>query len=261
MNLTELAVSYLKPHYIGMMLVIAMAVVGGSIAVIIAGAKKRSVRFTPETRAYFVHDEVMSVSERFYELLFSSTAILLFVSVYFLIDYFGVGMSMRGIWNEYNGLILLAFILGSVIFTSMIDNLIIPLTHVHPGERATMRLMGMVYMLIIFAYIKFIYKDNNYDSIIMYFLTLVIGRFVYFDASLQSFSDAMKETYENISLLVLTLICSGVMAFAGFRSGYLLPKNGVVMDLFVAHLFLLLAIFIFDRIGIVKRVGKKLPPK
>ena len=236
------------------MLVSASAVIALSLFFIALSARRMSVRYTPDTRKNFVRDETVSLSERFYELIFSNTAILMFVSVYFMIDYFGVGDRYREVWNKYNGIILLAFIVVSIVFTSFMDNLIIPLKNVHPGERASMRLMGMLYMLIIFAYIKFIYEDSNYDSIIIYFLTLVIGRFVYFDATLESFGNALKETFRNLPLMVLALICTGVLAWVGFGTGYLQKLNGVVFNLFLAHLYMLLVIFIVHRSHLIQKI-------
>ena len=223
-----------------MMLVSATAVIAASLLFILAFARKKSVRYTPDTRRAFVRDETVSQSEKFYELIFSNTSILVFVAVYFMIDYFG-------------GIILLLFIVVSIVFTSFMDNLIIPLKNVHRGERSSMRLMGMLYMLIVFAYIKFIYEDSNYDSIIIYFLTLVIGRFVYFDATIESFGNAMKETFSNLPLLALALICTAMLAWVGFGTGYLLKLNGVVFNLFIAHVYLLLVIFIVHRSRLLQK--------
>lgn len=208
-------------------------------------------------RSAWTHSEFMSLTERFYELVFSATSILLFVGIYFQIDYFGIGDAYRSVWETYNGLILLLFILISVMLNSFVDNIIIPLDHVRPGERATMRLAGMVYMIVVFAYIKFFYEDSNYDSIILYFLTLVIGRFVYFDASLESFSQAMKDVFTNIPLLLLALLSTGLVALVGFRSGYLLTQNGVVLNLFIGQLYLLAVIFVIHH-GFRMRERKKI---
>ena len=231
-----------------MMLVSATAVIAASLLFILAFARRKSVRYTPDTRRAFVRDETVSQSEKFYELIFSNTSILVFVAVYFMIDYFGIGYRFKEVWAKYNGIILLVFLMASILMISFMDNLIVPLRNVQPGDRAAMRLMGMLYMLIIFAYIKFVYQDSNYDNIIMYFLTMVIGRFVYLDASLESFQDAMKDTMRNLPLLLLGLLCTILISLFGWGTGYLIRVNGVVFNLFIAHLYLLLVIFIVHRV-------------
>ncbi len=232
MSLKDYIVHYLEPKTALLMLIAATVSIVLSLVIIQVFSHSASYKKAHNRR------------ERFYELMFSSTTILMFVGIYFQMDFFGVGATGNAIWAKYNSFILLGFILASVMLNSFLDSYIIPLNHTEAGERAAMRLIGMLYMLIIFAYIKFIYQDDNYDSIIMYFVTLVIGRFVYFDASMESFTEAMRKAFRSLSFLILALMCSGIMAYVGFSSGYLLRANGVVMNLFIAHLYLLAVIFV-----------------
>ncbi len=256
MNLLSYLNHYQQPAGILLMLLVAAAAIGICLLVIRVTVGIRSQKYTKDTRGMFVEDKFLNLAELFYELIFSATSILLFVAIYFLIDYFGVGIKTGGIWEKYNAFILLAFILSSVMLNSFIDNHIIPLNHMKQGERAAMRLIGMLYMLIVFAYIKFIYQDNNYDSIILYFLTLVIGRFVYFDASLESFHHAVTEALSGLPLLVMALSCSGIMAFAGFSANYLITETGVIFNLFIGHLYLLVIIFVIHNVMRVLPSGR-----
>lgn len=251
-------------HYLNLPGILIMLAAAAAAVVVSVGILYLYVRSKWKTDLEHAEDpggsweyHLVSLVERFYELIFSSTFILLFAGVYFTIDYFGVGGPLRKFWDSYSGILLLVFILTSVILTSVFDNRIIPLNIMQPGERASMRLIGMLYMLIIFAYIKFIYEDDNYDTVILYFLTLVIGRFVYFDASLENFRHAVSEAAENLPLLVLALLCTAVLALSGFRSGYLLTANGVVMNLFFAQLFLLVVIFLLHRFGPFRSIERK----
>ncbi len=260
MTLREYVLHYLQPGYLLLMTVSAAAIVGICLVILNRTIQRMSLKYTKDTRDLFIQQEGTSLIERFYELIFSATSILLFVGIYFLIDFFGIGTHSYEFWIKYNSFILLGFIFASILLNSLIDNLIIPLNHVNSGERASVRLIGMLYMLIVFAYIKFVYQDDNYDNIILYFLTLVIGRFVYFDASVESFRNAVSDAAQSLPLLVLALLCTGTMAFVGFRSDYLLRSNGVVLSLFIAHLFLLLVIFLIHHISRVlrKRRGTRL---
>ena len=44
-----------------------------------------------------------------------------------------------------------------------------------------MRLVSSLYIVLILLYIRFIYEDTNYDDLILYFVTLAVGRFLYCD--------------------------------------------------------------------------------
>ena len=203
-----------------------------------------------------VGGNIISRFEIYYEMIISSTAMLFFIGLYFLIDYryFNVDNSFYAIWEKYDDFLLLLAMVVSVLFMNILDRILIPLRTITKDKRSVLRMMAMVYMLIIFAYIKFIYEDNNYDEIITYFIIMMLGRYIYFDASFRDFANSMKEMLFLSPILILALITTGIMAFYGFGSGYLLKTNGVVGSLCIAHLFLTFEIFISH---IIERLLKK----
>ena len=99
-------------------------------------------------------------------------------------------------------------------------------------------------MIIIFCYIKFIYEDNNYDMFITYFLTLMIGRFVYFDASFKDFLECIKQAAKNIPIMIIGLAFLGILCLRGYSTSYLLKHNGVITNIFFCHLYIVVAIYI-----------------
>lgn len=184
--------------------------------------------------------------EKYYEMIISSTSMLFFIGVFFLIEhrYFNVSDSFYEIWDKYDDFLLLLALFIAIFFINFVDTLIIPLRLLYKEEKATLRMMAMIYMLFVFAYIKFIYKNDNYDSIIVYFLIMVLGRFVYFDASFMDFLKSMKNLFLEIPTLFLSLTTTAIMAWYGFGTEYLLKSNGVVLSLWIAHIFLVLEIAI-----------------
>ncbi len=247
-------------HYFTMPGIVFFFLVSLGVVVLIhfilyAAAKHTAGLYVEEDAPYVLRDEMLGLMEKYYELVFSATSMLFFVGIYFLIDfnYFGLGWNEFEFWNKYSDYILLAMIVISVALISLMDRLIIPLRRLKKGEKASLRMAAMVYMTVIFFYIKFIYLDNNYDSIIAYFITLIIGRFVYFDATLEDFGSAMKDLAGTLPILGLVLLSTGLLALYGFRTGYLLRANGVVVSLFIAHLFMIIEIFVIARTGVVQR--------
>lgn len=178
--------------------------------------------------------------EKYYELIISITSMLFFIGVFFLVEhrYLGVGEEFYEIWDKYDDFLLLLALFISIFFINFIDTFIIPLKLLYREEKATLRMMAMIYMLLIFAYIKFIYKNDNYDSIIVYFIIMVVGRFIYFDASFTDFLKAMKNLFLETPMLLLGLVTTAVLAWYGFGTEYLLKSNGVVLSLWIAHVFI-----------------------
>lgn len=186
--------------------------------------------------------------EKYYEMIISSTSMLFFIGIYFLIEhnYFNAGEEFNEVWSKYDDFILLFFLFISIFFINFVDRFIIPLRLLYREEKATLRMMSMIYMLFVFAYIKFIYGNNNYDSIIAYFIIMVVGRFIYFDASFAEFIENMRRLFHEIPMLLLGLATTGILALYGFRSGYLLTANGVVLSLWIAQILVVVEISIIN---------------
>lgn len=202
--------------------------------------------------------EFESLSERFYELIFSGCSILFFMAAYYLINRFVTDGAFRVFWDKYNDFLLLAMMVISIICNTLMDHLVFKLKHLSREDIASIRLLGMLYMIAIFIYIKFIYEDNNYDMFITYFLTLMVGRFVYFDASFKDFVENVKRAAVSIPIMLISLFYLGILCYIGYSRQYLLKHNGVITNIFFTHLFMVVAICIFGRLTFVLfRGGKK----
>ncbi len=188
--------------------------------------------------------EFYSLSERFYELIFSGGSIIGFMAIYYLINRFVTDGAFRQFWDSYKDYLLLILMIISILFNTFLDHVVIRLKHLDRDAMASIRLTGMLYMILIFCYIKFIYEDDNYDMFIAYFLTLMIGRFVYFDASFKDFLNCIKGAFNNIFILFLALVYLSGMCAYGYSDGYLLKHNGVITNVFFTHLFMFVAIFL-----------------
>lgn len=195
-------------------------------------------------RRWDIYDRSVNMAQRFDEMIFSATSILSFLAVYYLIDRFATGPAFRSFWDNWCDFILLGMIVVSCVVNNYFDVMLIPLKKITRDEKASVRLVGMFYIMVIFLYIKFIYENNNYDGFIMYFLGLIIGRFVYFDASFRDSVKTIKDAAANTPFLILGLAYTAYMCTFGFKSGYLLISNGVLVSTFIAHLFMVVAIFI-----------------
>lgn len=188
--------------------------------------------------------QLYHVTEKFNELIFSGTSILMFMSAYYLIERFLSIDEFRSFWNDYKDFLLLLFIIISCVFNTVLDHVLIKLKHLKREDMAPIRLLGMLYMILIFCYIKFIYGNDNYDFFISYFLGLMVGRFVYFDASFKDFLKTIRKAATNIPLLILALGSTGILSLYGFSTKYLIKHIGVITNVFFIHLFMCVAIFI-----------------
>ena len=183
--------------------------------------------------------------ERFFELCFSATSVLFFLTLYYLID--AHMPAAYAYWVQYQDIFLLVFILLSVFLTAWLDMTFVHLKYLDAEEKADVRLTSSFYIILILLYIRFIYQDTNYNQLILYFLTLAAGRFFYFDFTVKEFTRMLKGIWRNLLILGLLAAYSAFVCWFGFHSGFLLTSNGVILSTFIAHLFMDLAIFLIAR--------------
>lgn len=208
-----------------------------------------------KARREYIRIEWHVLLERFYEMIFSGTSILMFMAVYYLIDRFVDFDPYRETWDKYKDFFLMILIILSCFYNSLLDRVLIRFRFLTRDERSAGRLTGMVYMLLIFAYIKFIYENNNYDMFITYFLGLMVGRFAYFDSTIHDFVKAIDGVKKNLGLMVFALIYTSAMCLYGFKTDYLITHNGVITNVFITHLFMCAAIFLIYHLHIAELIS------
>ena len=81
---------------------------------------------------------------------------------------------------------------------------------------------------------------------------VAIGRFVYFDSTIEDIKDSLSGVMQNFPLLVLMGIYSGFICWYGFYTDFLLTSNGVIISTLLAHLFMDASIFVLNKTRIVK---------
>ncbi len=128
-----------------------------------------------------------------------------------------------------------------------LDIILVPLEELDSDQKASIRLVSTFYIILILLYIKFIYNDDNYDSLMMYFITLAVGRFIYFDFTMHDFLSTIHGFVQQLPLLILMGAYSGFICWFGFYSGFLLTSNGVIVSTLLAHLFMICSIYILDK--------------
>jgi hypothetical protein len=185
-------------------------------------------------------------------MVFSSTSILFFLGLYYIID--DRMPEVAAIWNKYQDVFLLLFIIMSVILTAWMDLILVRLTHIDPEQKASVRLVSAIYVVLILLYIRFVYQDTNYNEMILYFITLAVGRFVFFDFTVQDFRRMISGVLSNLPLLILMAAYSATVCWYGFHVQFLLKSNGVIVSTLIAHLFMDLSIFVLHKTKLMRAV-------
>ena len=201
---------------------------------------RRTLLDSTDTRPY-------EFIESFYEMAFASTSILLLLSLYYIIGDRINLHTVNNVWNQYKDWVLIIFLLVSMIVDRIFDCILVPLHYISAQKRGSVRLTASIYVMLILMYIRFIYEDYNYENLILYFVMLVIGRLIYFDVTWEGFRNDCIGLLKNLPVLLLMSVYSAAVVWYGFTSGFLMKANGVIVSTLIAHLFMDICIFLFDR--------------
>lgn len=206
-------------------------------------------------------------AQRFFEMIIAGTSVMSFSCAYVIINHVfslvssgAAGNLTTGqrylayIWMEWKDFALLFLICMSCVLNTVLDSFIIPLKKLPNDEKATMRMLAMFYVIIILMYLNTIGDESQYSPVMMYYFGLMIGRFVYFDASFKDFVTALKNCFINLPYMLLNLFLTGVLCFIGFKMEFLLERNYYIVGIFYTHLFMLLCIFIIHLMWTLKNL-------
>ncbi|MBQ7583259.1 MAG: hypothetical protein IJT24_01500 [Lachnospiraceae bacterium] len=208
------------------------------------------------------YERSMNRVQRFYEMIISGASVMSFACAYVILNHVyslteGSGSAFTYMWENWKDFILLLLICLSCVINTLLDKFIIPLKLIDKDEKASVRMLSMFYVIIILVYLNMIGDESEYSPVMMYYLGLMIGRFVYFDASFSDFIDALKNLFGNLLLLVLGLALTSGLCVYGFNAGYLLERNYFIVGVFYTHLFMLAAVFILHHSHILSLFVKK----
>ena len=201
------------------------------------------------------NNKILDMVQMFYEMIISATSVMSFAFAYVILNHVyslvvseGITHGYYGVfadtWENWKDFILLLLILLSCVLNTLLDGLIIPLKRMKKETKATIRMLAMFYAIIVLICLNFYGDESEYSPVMMYYLGLMIGRFVYFDASFGDFLAAIRNVFMKSPLLLLGFSLSGALCCIGFKADYFLERNYYIAGVFYTHLFLLAAVFI-----------------
>lgn len=253
-----------KLLFLGMALLglaICLFLIYGGVTMFAKGGSRRQ-------RKEYSHERFHYLVHLFYEMLISATSVMSFACAYVVLNHIyslvrggngtGYFRDFATIWEEWKDFILLLLICLSCVLNTILDKFIIPLRRINRDQKAAVRMLAMFYAIIMLVYLNIIGDESEYSPVMMYYLGLMVGRFVYFDASFRDFVTAIKNVFLRLPLLILGMTYAGLMCYTGFTLGYLLERNYFIVGIFYTHLFILVAVFIV-RISHILELIIKLP--
>ncbi len=245
------------------MVIMCISMILGGVGLSVSGMRGKK-------RKRELYDRANNRVQRFYEMVISATSVMSFSCAYIICNHIysliQAGVSSEeyarfgafvNVWENGKDFVLLVLICLSCVLNSILDRLIIPLKRINREEKATVRMLAMFYVIFILLWLNVIGDESEYSPVMLYYLGLMVGRFVYFDASFLDFIHALQNVIRNIYLLILGLLITGMLCYVGFSNGYLLERNYYLIGAFYTHLFMLAAVFVLHHSRLISLIIRK----
>lgn len=251
---------FLGMAFAGLLIISLIIMFGTRMSVCLVHSSERHDEFKRRT---------VDNMQLFFEMMISSTSVILFACAYIICNHIfelltplyqakKMGSMPMGIkwfyyqWDKNKDFLLLFLISMTCFINTVLDKIIIPLRRISKEDKASVRMLGMFYAIIVLTCFTTFgdatVSKEQYSPIMMYYFGLMIGRFVYFDASFIDFIYAILGAIKHGLLLVFALLLSGILSVIGFKLGYLIKENYYIVGLLYTDIFILVAIFIMHHL-------------
>ena len=249
---------FLGMAFAGLLIISLIIMFGTRMSVCLVHSSERHDEFKRRT---------VDNMQLFFEMMISSTSVILFACAYIICNHIfelltplyqakKMGSMPMGIkwfyyqWDKNKDFLLLFLISMTCFINTVLDKIIIPLRRISKEDKASVRMLGMFYAIIVLTCFTTFgdatVSKEQYSPIMMYYFGLMIGRFVYFDASFVDFIYAILGAIKHGLLLVFALLLSGILSVIGFKLGYLIKENYYIVGLLYTDI--LVAIFIMHHL-------------
>ncbi|WP_155828012.1 hypothetical protein [Butyrivibrio sp. VCB2006] len=258
--------AYLNPDFTFgkkiIFLILTFALLGACMGILFLFGKIYGKRYDLRCREDYIKEDFEVRLQKLFEMIISGTCVMSFSTAYVVINHVyelvetGKAVNLTQLeqflvstWTDGKDFVLLFLICFSCVLNSVLDSFIIPLKILKAEEKATMRMLGMFFAIVTLMYLNMIGDESQYGPVMIYYFGLMIGRFVYFDASFKDFIANMKKVAQNSPIFLMYIIFTFILVVVGFKVEFFLERNYYIVGIFHTQLFMILAIFVVYWIG------------
>lgn len=180
------------------------------------------------------------VAQAVFEVLISNTCTMVMMCIYHWI------IEKLYFLSKFFNILLLIMIVVAVIVNNIIDNKM-EQDMLTKSDKATIRLMSSLSIVIIFAYIKIKFVISQYDELIMCYIGLAMGRFIYFDTTWEQLKISFRSSIKYIISILIAMAFTYIVSFYGFKYEVITSSN-LLVSLVCIHFCMIFCIHFAKRI-------------
>lgn len=167
--------------------------------------------------------------EYFEEFSLSIFIVMIGAYLYYYIDNsIRIVKIVKIIFNQYSSIIQIGIIIISIICMNYLSN---KFEHCIPKEEKTsLRLLGSMYSVINLILIRIIINEKGLDTTIICYIGLILGRFVFFDTSIETICLEFKKIGKKIVLLPIMGIIVFIMILIYRKNGIDIKHDNILLQ-------------------------------
>lgn len=145
------------------------------------------------------------------------------------------------ILSEWMGLILLVLIVIAIVCNNLIDKYWLNKWWIEGNvyRKDNLRLVSSLSVLAIILIVSILFKSRENFQFALCMAGLVLGRFIYFDSSVNGFINEVRAIFKCWPCFLVAMALMGVLIGTGIAYQIIEPNNAVE-TLFIAHVFYLI---------------------
>ncbi len=180
------------------------------------------------------------ICQMVFEILISNTCVIVMMYVY---DRIANNIFFL---EKYLGIVMLVLIILAILINNFLDGKLVQ-DMLKEEEKGSIRLLSSCSIILIFFFFKFYFNTAEYDGFLLCYIGLVLGRFIYFDSSLEGIKECFRGLKPYVLPLIIGILLTGAILGVGIYLG-IITTESVFFSLTISHVFILYFIHITKKI-------------
>lgn len=180
------------------------------------------------------------ISQTVFEIIISNTCIILMMYVYYWLE---KNLLFLG---KYLGIIMIVLIILAIFLNDFLDKKL-KQDMINEEDKGNIRLISSCSVIMLFLFLKIYFKTMEYDEFLLCYIVLVLGKFIFFDSTINEFKKSLGDLKEYVIPLIIAFILTGIISWIGLYLKVITTDN-LFISLIMCHIAMLFFIYIMKKI-------------
>lgn len=175
------------------------------------------------------------ITQIVFEIIISNTCIIIVMYIYYCIDKYLIFL------KSYLGIIMITLIIFAILLNNLLDG-VIKQDMIKKENKANIRLISSCSVVMLFLFIKIYFKTKDYDEFLLYYVPLVLGRFIFFDSTISELKKSLSDLKFYVISLIIAVALTGIISWIGIYLQVITADN-LFINLIICHIAIICFIY------------------